>query len=173
MVLLLFLIIVGIRVYAPKMLVKSIQSEPDQVISRIIPPEMKRPIIENTSKLPQMLDTLNISPEQAAKTIDDISTRDIMQILEKLNQSELASTRQVADIIFRQVELKSAEEEKIKQFFVNNVSLEQIKKGQELLNQNREALPLLIPVAKDTYKQILKNPELLDHYKKNYLDQMQ
>lgn len=150
------------KVVLPRIIIQTALNTESERYGSFIPREAK----EQLMQLPSKVDSAGISREEAVAILNSIETADVLNSLDSLNNASVTSVDEAAALLTSHLNLSSDQSRALRTLLSEQFTLEEIRSFQALLNEKREMIPVVLPVFRETLKQLIRNPELLDAYKK-------
>jgi len=149
-------------VLLPRKLSEAVIHE-DKEIPRTLPEKYRKKVeairqeVKHTSteRVITYFESKEVTFEDVLTFIDQIDANDIEKAASKIDTSVFESPGQVFDTLIAHFDFKDIPVENFREDFIGNVDKHKIGIAMQYYHDNKEQLPLLLPMAKQTLKKVL------------------
>jgi hypothetical protein len=120
----------------------------------IIPDELTESMKSNSDEFRKALAEYNLDTESMKDIVDSISAKELISMAEKIDDGTLSSADEAFEEFIKNVDLGSADIEKLRKE-VSNADFSEIKSASADILENRKVIPLAMGMIKNTFKEIL------------------
>lgn len=149
------------RFMLPRFIVNALEpeTEPSVFIPDRVKPTLykaRKEMAEHIDYVPQMLDSVQMTVDDLVAMIDRMDNDHIANAIDELKETELTSQDQVFDIMVRNIPVEGHDLEIFRYVFKERISLNKVKRALRKFD-SPIATTLMVPVVKETAKQLLHN----------------